>query len=170
MSNNPIEPTEICKTCGLEKPISEFSKRTGTKKGIRGDCKDCINLKHRLWWKKTEDERLQYSKKYYANNREKIIKQKVSGNLKYRRLARLDCIEHYSNGTNACACCGENHLEFMSIDHINGNGRKHREHINEYLPLYLKRNGYPKGYRILCHNCNLSIGFYGYCPHEVEND
>jgi hypothetical protein len=23
-----------------------------------------------------------------------------------------------------------------------------------------------KGYRVLCHNCNLARGFYGYCPHE----
>lgn len=38
------------------------------------------------------------------------------------------------------------------------------------LPLVLKRNKFPKGYRILCHNCNLSKSFYGYCPHQgVKN-
>jgi hypothetical protein len=31
----------------------------------------------------------------------------------------------------------------------------------------LKRRGYPQeGYTILCFNCNLSRGFFGYCPHE----
>lgn len=31
---------------------------------------------------------------------------------------------------------------------------------------WCRRNGYPKGFRVLCHNCNMAIGFYGYCPHS----
>jgi hypothetical protein len=23
-------------------------------------------------------------------------------------------------------------------------------------------------YRVLCHNCNMALGFYGYCPHHPE--
>lgn len=76
-----------------------------------------------------------------------------------------------------CACCGESRSEFLGIDHIGGRDRASPDH---YLPngrrvvgvkLYdlLRRLGYPKeGYRLLCHNCNLSRGFYGYCPHERE--
>jgi hypothetical protein len=31
-------------------------------------------------------------------------------------------------------------------------------------------HGYPNNkYRVLCWNCNLSRGFYGYCPHEFPN-
>lgn len=33
--------TKICKTCKVEKDISEFSKATGTKDGHRGSCKQC---------------------------------------------------------------------------------------------------------------------------------
>jgi hypothetical protein len=29
----------------------------------------------------------------------------------------------------------------------------------------LARNGFPDGYRVLCHNCNMALGQYGYCPH-----
>lgn len=29
----------------------------------------------------------------------------------------------------------------------------------------LKQLGFPSGYRVLCHNCNQAIGFYGRCPH-----
>jgi hypothetical protein len=36
------------------------------------------------------------------------------------------------------------------------------------LYLWLKRNNYPTGFRVLCHNCNLAIGFYGYCPHHRQ--
>lgn len=31
---------------------------------------------------------------------------------------------------------------------------------------WLKRNDWPKGFRVLCHNCNSSLGYYGYCPHR----
>ncbi|MCX6748692.1 MAG: hypothetical protein NT076_03735 [Candidatus Pacearchaeota archaeon] len=158
----------LCNKCHKEKELEEFPKLAGSKKGYRAICKDCSNKKHREWWKKTNPIRLEYSKKWYADNREKIIKQKVSGNLKYRRLAKLDCIEHYSDGKNCCDCCGEKHIEFLGIDHKEGNGRKHRESIKEYLPLYLKKHGYPKGFRILCHNCNMSLGFFGYCPHKTK--
>jgi hypothetical protein len=158
----------ICNKCHIDKDITEFPKRTDTKKGVRGTCKLCTNESKRQWWKNNRNVRLKYAQKWYANNRKKIIKQKISSNLKMRRLARLDCIEYYSNGKNCCECCGEKHLEFLAIDHISGKGGKHRKNLKEYLPLILKRNNYPTGYRILCHNCNMSIGFYGYCPHNKE--
>lgn len=142
----------ICNNCHKEKDLLEFSKRNDTKKGYRGTCRVCTNENHRKWWKDTEPERLEYAQKWYANNREKIIKQKIVSNLKYRRLSRLDCIKHYSQDKNCCACCGEKHLEFLAIDHIDGGGGKHRKKLKEYLPLILKRNNYPIGYRILCHN------------------
>jgi len=121
------------------------------------------------WQKKNPEKTKKYREEYYKKNREKIIKIKIKNNLKYRRLAKIDCINHYSKGKNCCSCCGVFHLEFLAIDHIKGNGIKHREKIKEYLPLYLKRNNYPKGFRILCHNCNMALGFFGYCPHKNEN-
>lgn len=120
------------------------------------------------WQIKNREKTKKYRDKYYANNRKEIIKQHTYTNLKSRRLARLDCIEYYSGGKNCCECCGEKHLEFLAIDHKNGGGGKHRKSLQEYLPLILKRRGFPKGYRILCHNCNGSIGFYGYCPHQKK--
>lgn len=120
----------------------------------------------RSWRLKNQEKTKQYSAKSYANNREKIIEQKVFSNLKMRRIARLDCIAHYSKGKNRCECCKESHLEFLAIDHKNGGGNKHRKTIKEYLPLILKRQKFPKGYRVLCHNCNGSLGYYGYCPHK----
>ena len=122
----------------------------------------------RNWRKKNKEKTKEYANKNYANNREKIIQQKIFSNTKMRRLARLDCIKHYSNDKNMCSCCGENHIEFLAIDHIKGNGNEHRKSLKDYLPLILKRKKYPKGYRILCHNCNSSIGFYGYCPHQKD--
>ena len=69
-----------------------------------------------------------------------------------------------------CACCGETHQEFLTFDHPEGGGRKHRESIG--IPggvsfgRWLARRGYPKNYRLLCYNCNLSLGYWNYCPHD----
>lgn len=89
-----------------------------------------------------------------------------------RAQCRLDVLFHYSNGLMNCECCHENIIEFLSIDHIDGGGRKHRQTIgnssNDFAA-WLRKQGYPPGYRVLCHNCNLSLGHYGYCPHQVDN-
>ena len=44
--------SKICSICGLEKPLSEFSKRKDSKDGYRGQCRMCLNL-----WEKRNDHR-----------------------------------------------------------------------------------------------------------------
>jgi hypothetical protein len=86
----------------------------------------------------------------------------------YRVKLRLEVLDHYSNGILECDCCKEKHIEFLSLDHKNGGGEKHRKLVGVGIKFYLwiKKNNYPEGYRVLCHNCNQSYGFYGYCPHK----
>jgi hypothetical protein len=74
-----------------------------------------------------------------------------------------------------CACCGESRREFLAIDHIGGGGGDHRRSLfgkrnagGHVFYRWLHQQGYPLGFRVLCHNCNQSMGLYGYCPHEVE--
>lgn len=89
----------------------------------------------------------------------------------YRETLKLDVFNHYkSRNYISCACCDEDHLEFLTIDHINGGGRKHRKQISKDLSgwqfyLWLKRNNYPSGFQILCMNCNFAKS-HGGCPHE----
>jgi hypothetical protein len=72
------------------------------------------------------------------------------------------------------ACCGEQRLPFLAMDHINGGGKAHLLIIGgarngpHVLYRWLKKNGYPAGFRVLCHNCNVAIGHYGRCSHEDE--
>jgi len=83
---------------------------------------------------------------------------------KFVRSTRIEVLKHYGG---KCDCCGETKLEFLAIDHIGGTGSQHRKEIgNQPLDQWLKKHNYPKGFRILCHNCNMSVGFYGYCPHQ----
>ena len=82
---------------------------------------------------------------------------------KDKRLEMKKKIIKYYGGK--CACCGESRIEFLAIDHIGGGGKKHRKKIGAGNLLYwIIRNNYPKGFRILCHNCNMSFGLYGYSP------
>jgi hypothetical protein len=71
-----------------------------------------------------------------------------------------------------CSCCGEDKREFLAIDHIGGGGNKHRAKMGiesgTSTYLWLRRNNFPSGFRVLCHNCNIALGFYGYCPHQRE--
>lgn len=77
---------------------------------------------------------------------------------------------HYSNGTMKCACCGESITEFLAIDHIEGGGNKERKRVGSGQPFFrwLEQNGYPLGYQVLCHNCNMARAFYGACPHTKQ--
>jgi hypothetical protein len=83
---------------------------------------------------------------------------------------RLETFETYGG---KCACCSESRTPFLTFDHIEGGGNKDRlEKLGRKsaagLPFYrmLRKNGFPKGFRILCWNCQLSIGYYGYCAHK----
>lgn len=70
---------------------------------------------------------------------------------------------------NKCACCGEQRFEFLAIDHVNGGGRKEREtKSTQQIARKIINNNFPPEYRVLCHNCNQAIGWYGKCPHETE--
>jgi hypothetical protein len=85
-----------------------------------------------------------------------------------KREIRQEVLEHYSNGKMCCAICGENHYECLALDHINGGGNKHRAEATNYLSSF-KKKGWPEGFRVLCHNCNMSRGIYGYSPYEVDH-
>ena len=70
-----------------------------------------------------------------------------------------------------CVCCGEARIEFLSVDHVNGGGEKQKRELGIGSDMYswLIRNNFPEeGYRVLCFNCNMARGFYGYCPHDIS--
>jgi len=90
---------------------------------------------------------------------------------KCREKVKREVLEHYGGNPPKCACCGESHFEFLTIDHMNGGGHKERTRLGrEGVAFYfwLRKNGYPKGYQVLCMNCNWAKGKLGICPHQRE--
>ncbi len=71
-----------------------------------------------------------------------------------------------------CACCGEWRLIFLTIDHEGGGGNQHRKEVrpnNVYR--WLRDQGFPVGFRVLCWNCNSAMHFGGgVCPHQEERE
>lgn len=81
----------------------------------------------------------------------------------YHQRRRAEVLARYGG---ACACCGETQPAFLAIDHINGGGRQHRLTVSRNFYAWLRAEGFPEGFRVLCHNCNMALGFYGSCPHQ----
>lgn len=92
-------------------------------------------------------------------------------NIEYIKRLKIEVLTAYSESNIlGCTCCGETHIEFLTLDHINGGGGLERETMS-HAKLYrkLRNEGYPQGeHRTLCLNCNSSIGLYGYCPHQND--
>ena len=87
--------------------------------------------------------------------------------ISWRRKYFIEAINHYSFSKNECKCCKSKDSDTLTIDHINGKGNEHikKEKISS-LSYYLVKNKFPKGYRVLCMQCNWSKGRFGYCPHK----
>jgi hypothetical protein len=88
---------------------------------------------------------------------------------RYRAKLKRDILNHYGV---QCACCGEGRPEFLTIDHINGEGNKHRIKLfgtrqsGHRFYRKLRVLGFPPGFQTLCWNCNMAKSHYGVCPHK----
>ena len=106
----------------------------------------------------------QQKAEYYKLNGDK--RRAASREQTFKR--KMAVIEAYGG---ECVCCGETRPQFLSIDHVKGNGRKHVESLGRGrghdFYRWLRDQGFPKDdFRLLCMNCNFSIGAYGFCPHD----
>jgi hypothetical protein len=130
--------------CPLGHPIVKYPNG-------KSECATCKRVRERL--------------RYHAD-----LEMARRKNVERVRKLKSGIIEAYGG---KCSCCGESHFEFLTIDHVMGGGLKHRRQLTgggrragSILYWWLKKNGYPEGFRVLCMNCNLSFGLYGYCPHQ----
>lgn len=96
--------------------------------------------------------------------------------LEYVRSLRHEVMMAY--GGYICACCGEAEPLFLQIDHVNNDGADHRRELgydgngkggSTRTMFWLKANGFPPGFQILCANCNHGKARNGgVCPHKTR--
>jgi hypothetical protein len=114
----------------------------------RSDAKRCINCRAR------------YKKEFQQSEHGKLLRA-----VAHRKLRE----EAFAGYGGKCGCCGEKRFEFLAIDHVNGGGREERLKLSTYqIARKVINLGFPPEYRVLCHNCNQSLGWYGFCPHQAE--
>jgi len=106
--------------------------------------------KRAIKWRKENPEKTRKSAlaRYYKNQT-KILE-------KYRA-EKIEVLGHYSKGTPKCNNCPFNDLDCLDIDHLNNDGARARREGGfggRRLRAWLKKNNYPKGYQVLCRNCN----------------
>jgi len=110
--------------------------------------------KSKIWYQNNRERKKLYEKEYRKNHKE----QKATKDREYRLRLKTEVFSHYSNGKPKCAFCGEDDLDRLELDHIDGDGKKQRTEnhiaVGTGTWLWAKRNHYPPIFQVLCANCN----------------
>lgn len=141
--------------------------------------KEKYNEQNREYWNEHKEELNRRRREYRANNHEGMKKkdgiryQRYKTQTKKRKDSlKKQVVDAYGG---MCECCKEAKLGFLTIDHIDGNGRKHRESLGISGSGYnfygwIIKNDFPKNLRILCYNCNCGRSHNGgICPHKQKD-
>jgi hypothetical protein len=90
--------------------------------------------------------------KHYVS-RQDHIKKRVKT---YKDAAKLEVMSHYSGGPPKCRTCAISDVSKLALDHTNDDGKAHRKEIGVGNGVYLwvRKNGFPPIFQVLCHNCN----------------
>jgi hypothetical protein len=88
----------------------------------------------------------------------KHLKPCNSAQARCNRKLKQTVLDHYCGGPARCVLCGTDDLRILTIDHVDGGGKKHRSshklHGGPDFYRWLRDQGFPSGYRVLCFNCN----------------
>lgn len=138
---NQVSNTRICLTCRERE--QEWYRAAGTHttktRRLSGLCTDCGLVPPRSDGTKCQScSDIQRTK-----------------DIAYRLAIKTEVLDHYGG---ECHECHESCLTFLSIDHIDGGGRQHRNELGigrgHQFYLWLRKNQYPTNFRTLCFNCN----------------
>jgi len=159
--DNKIASVPICRKCGVL--LTDENWYPSFKKINNCICKKCHKKLNKEWYQNNRDRCIQASKMWKQNNRDRYNQLNREG---YRRLIN-EIIDAYGG---KCACCGETRKEYLTIDHVDGDGRKQRREIgvtsSDGLYRWLRQNNYPEGFQVLCFNCNCGKRNFSVCPHN----
>lgn len=117
-------------------------------------------------WKRSRKGKL-YLKKYSKSQNAKTCREK------YHRKLKNEVLLIYSPRGSIipeCCCCREKILEFLTLDHINGGGKKERKKINNMTFYRWVKINQPKNLQTLCMNCNWGSRFRKECPHKMKRE
>ncbi len=143
------------------------------------------NLARKAYSQTHKEQERATGKAYYQSHKEREKEQSrayyQSHRLEYmayfheqRAKLKLEVLTQYCVGEKPrCPHCGITDIDVLCIDHIKDDGNKHRRQIgglsgNSFYK-WLKGNNYPKGFQVLCFNCNMKkrMNGDGQCQNQV---
>lgn len=144
-----------CRKCNQHKKASEFPS-----KGWR--CKSCCNEQLRAWRYRNPDKALKISKRWRSKSRPAL----AANSREFYLRRKVAVLAAYGG---RCKCCGESRHPFLTIDHVFGDGAKHRKvagGAGDRTYSWLVKHSFPPGFQVLCWNCNCGRKINGgICPH-----
>ncbi len=165
-----------CTRCRRRKPLREFYRRGDKYKwgdGFSSECRACCSARHTAWTEASKAWIRDYARKWRKKSGRVVTQANAFVN-SARRLKQYYRLQHeamLAYGGYRCACCGIAEPPFLSIDHIDGGGARHRKQTGTsvYFYKWLQANNYPKGFQVLCSNCNHGRHRNGgVCPHKTD--
>lgn len=175
----------VCKGCGKQFDVSA--------NGRHWRCQECLR-RYQAEYRLTRRERCAEHSRNYRERQGEAYKAKSAA--RYRQIrdnmtpeelaefrkrdaegarrytAALKDAVYQAYGGWRCACCGEAERSFLTIDHVfNDGGKMRREGIHGHsadLYRWLRNNGYPDGFQVLCMNCQFGKHRNGVCPHQAR--
>lgn len=120
-----------------------------------------------------------YFKKYYQKNKEKMDNYSKEYHRNYKRTGikkdkkpytwKFESRKNYfiSMYGGKCKCCGEMTVEFLTLEHVQGQAGKKRETSYKAYSKAIKEYK-PEIYEILCYNCNCVKAHGKICPHKLK--
>ena len=108
-----------------------------------------------------------------ANKRAAYAKNQSEPCKRWAIKVKLEAFDAY--GGRFCACCGEAEIKFLSLDHVNNDGNKHRTTEGRRGVRYhqLRKLGWPNNppLQVMCMNCNWGKRINGgVCPHQSDSN
>ena len=178
-----VKNMKQCTKCKISKPLNEYYKCKNNSDGLDCYCKDCKKVMRKDEYSRHKKLYQERAVKYCEdeNNKERMYKkhkewvndnpERIKGyrlteghtlgltNKQYIKMKRdekvIQALFFYSDGKMKCELCGNDNIDLLCIDHVNHNGGEHRKTYKGHsLPNQLIKENFPKGYRILCRNCN----------------
>lgn len=158
-----------CPRCDSVLPAGNFRQSKSRPDGLSVYCRHCLRELDRQRYADPErrSRHLANMRRQYKRRR----KHKLAQAKRYRDDLRMAALSAYGGKTPRCACCGESHIEFLELDHVNGDGATHRREVGSTIQVlrWLRKHDYPTGFQVLCRNCNLAKWVYKRCPHRREH-
>lgn len=149
---------KLCHLCRLKQRRHRSRSKYRERKNA-GMCPNCGSAPPDDGYSKCSRCR-EYQDRWNATHYEALQDKARRMNEKYRN-------EAFQAYGSVCQCCGEDRVKFLSLDHINGDGQKHRARVGYGTAMYasLKCENWPEGLQVLCFNCHMAKDFRGSCPH-----